>query len=103
MSRFAGDFNTRVFCSPHSGMHKKSMEMSKKSPERTASTHSDPYHEETKGKDGDVAWTRRGSVTDELEDMAIDLSNTCKQEGKITALKVSSSHPEASIHSENKN
>ncbi|XP_060735629.1 visual system homeobox 1 [Tachysurus vachellii] len=92
-----------AFCSPYSGMHKKSMEMSKKSPERTASTHSDPYHEEIKGKDGDATWTRRGSVTDELEDMAIDLSNTSKQEGKITALKVSSSHPEASIHSENKN
>lgn len=76
--------------------------MSKKSPERPESIHSDPYLEETKGKDGDATWPRRHSVTDNLEDMAIDLSSTSKQDTK-SALKVSSPHPEPSSDSENEN
>lgn len=97
-------FNTGVF-SPlfvRSGMHKKSMEMSKKSPERPESTHSDPYPEETKSKGGDATGPRRGSATDDLEDMAIDLSSTSKQDTK-SALKVSSPHPEPNSDSENEN
>ncbi|MCJ8736564.1 hypothetical protein PDJAM_G00013850 [Pangasius djambal] len=82
------------------GMHKKSMEMSKKSSERPESAHSDPHREETKGKDGDATWQRRGSVTDNLEDMAIDLSSTSKQDTK-SALKVSSPHPGPNSDSEN--
>ncbi|XP_053538648.1 visual system homeobox 1 [Ictalurus punctatus] len=83
-------------------MHKKSMEMSKKSPERPESTHSDPYPEETKSKGGDATGPRRGSATDDLEDMAIDLSSTSKQDTK-SALKVSSPHPEPNSDSENEN
>ncbi|KAM9466386.1 visual system homeobox 1 [Clarias gariepinus] len=84
------------------GMHKKSMEMSKKSTEGPESTHSEPYPEETKGKKGDTTWPSRGSGTDELEDMAIDLSSTSKQDTKITS-KVSSPHPELNSDTENEN
>lgn len=85
-------------------MHKKSMEMSKKSPERPESTsdHSDPYPEETKGKDGDATWARQSSAADDSEDMAIDLSSTSKQDSQST-LKVSSPHPEPNSDSESEN
>lgn len=76
------------------------MEMSKKSPERPESAHPDPYPEETKGKDGEETWQRRSSATDDLEDMAIDLSSTSKQDSK-SALKSSSPHPEPDSDSEN--
>lgn len=78
------------------------MEMSKKSTEGPESTHSEPYPEETKGKKGDTTWPSRGSGTDELEDMAIDLSSTSKQDTKITS-KVSSPHPELNSDTENEN
>ncbi|KAF5896619.1 visual system homeobox 1 [Clarias magur] len=84
------------------GMHKKSMEMSKKSTESPESTHSEPYPEERKGKDGDATWPSRGAATDDLEDMAIDLSSTSKQDAKST-LKVSSPHPELNGDTENEN
>ncbi|KAG7462588.1 hypothetical protein MATL_G00186360 [Megalops atlanticus] len=66
------------------GMHKKSMEMTKKPPGTPESTHSDSYSEETKVKDSDIAWTNRSNPTDDSEDMAIDLSSTSKQESKST-------------------
>lgn len=73
--------------------------MSKKSPERPESTHSSPYPEYTKGKDGDATWPRRSSATDSPEDMAIDLSSTSKQDTK-SALKISSPRPEPNSESE---
>lgn len=57
-------------------MHKKSMEIVKKSPGTPESTHS----EETKGKDSDMSWPNRASAVDDSEDMAIDLSSTSKQD-----------------------
>ncbi|KAI5622802.1 visual system homeobox 1 isoform X1 [Silurus asotus] len=85
------------------GMHKKSMEMSKKSPARPeSSSHSESYPEETNAKDGDAAWPRRGSVTDDVEDMAIDLSSTSKQDCK-SALKVSSPQPDSNSDYEHEN
>lgn len=74
--------------------------MSKKSPERPESTHSDLYIEETKGTDGDAAWPTQSSSTDDVEDMAIDLSSTSKQDSKST-LKVSSPYPEPNNDDEN--
>ncbi|KAG5267034.1 hypothetical protein AALO_G00239070 [Alosa alosa] len=66
------------------GMHKKSLEMTKKSPGTPESTHSDSYSEEAKGKDSDISWSNRASATEDVEDMAIDLSSTSKQENKST-------------------
>ncbi|TSS85096.1 Visual system homeobox 1 [Bagarius yarrelli] len=66
------------------GMHKKSMEMSKKSPERPEPIHSDKYLMETKEKDGDGSWVKHSSVMDDSEEMAIDLSSTSKQDSKST-------------------
>ncbi|XP_031434911.1 visual system homeobox 1 isoform X1 [Clupea harengus] len=66
------------------GMHKKSLEITKKSPGTPESTHSDSYSEEAKGKDSDISWSNRASATDDMEDMAIDLSSTSKQEKKST-------------------
>lgn len=65
-------------------MHKKSLEITKKSPGTPESTHSDSYSEEAKGKDSDISWSNRASATDDMEDMAIDLSSTSKQEKKST-------------------
>lgn len=65
-------------------MHKKSLEISKKSPGSPDSTHSDSISEEVKGKDSDISWSNRASTTDDMEDMAIDLSSTSKQENKST-------------------
>ncbi|KAL0964321.1 hypothetical protein UPYG_G00322210 [Umbra pygmaea] len=62
------------------GMHKKSMEIVKKSPGTPESTHSDTYHEETKVKDSDISWPNRSSAINDSEDMAIDLSSTSKQD-----------------------
>lgn len=76
--------------------------MSKKSPEKPESTHSNPYPKETKGKDGDAAWSRQSSAMDNLEDIAIDLSSTSKQDTK-SALKVSPPHPDPNSDSENEN
>lgn len=81
-------------------MHKKSMEMSKRSPEGPECTHSDPQVKDTKGKDVDSAWPRRGSAADDSEETAIDLSSTSKQDGR-KALKVSSPCREADSDSEN--
>ncbi|XP_041754887.1 visual system homeobox 1-like isoform X1 [Coregonus clupeaformis] len=73
------------------GMHKKSMEIVKKSPGTPESTHSDTYSEETKGKDSDMSWPNRSRVID-TEDMAIDLSSTSKQDSSKSTLKSSSPH-----------
>lgn len=65
-------------------MHKKSLEVTKKSPGTPDSTHSDSNSEDVKGKDSDMSWSNRASATDDMEDMAIDLSSTSKQENKST-------------------
>ncbi|KAG9268431.1 visual system homeobox 1 isoform X1 [Astyanax mexicanus] len=84
------------------GMHKKSIEMTKKSPGSPESTHSDPYSEEVKGKNSDLLWSGGSTVVDDPEDMAIDLSSTAKQETKST-LKHSPVHTEPNSDSENEN
>ncbi|XP_062863950.1 visual system homeobox 1 [Trichomycterus rosablanca] len=84
------------------GMHKKSTEIKERSPERPESRHSDSYHKEIKGKDGEAAWSSRASTEDDLEDMAIDLSSTSKQDNKST-LRVLSHQDELSRDSENEN
>ncbi|XP_062320601.1 visual system homeobox 1 isoform X1 [Osmerus eperlanus] len=66
------------------GMHKKSMEIVKKSPGSPESSHSESYAEESKGNDNDMAWANRASA-DDNEDMAIDLSSTSKQDSKSTS------------------
>ncbi|XP_051579537.1 visual system homeobox 1-like isoform X1 [Myxocyprinus asiaticus] len=82
------------------GMHKKSLEISKKAPGTPESTHSDSYSAEHKGKDSDTAWSSRANAADDSEDMAIDLSSASKQESKST-LKRSPPCTESSSDSEN--
>lgn len=67
-------------------MHKKSMEIVKKSPGTPESTHS----EETKGKDSDMSWPNRSRGIDDSDDMAIDLSSTSKQDSSKSTLKSAS-------------
>lgn len=83
-------------------MHKKSIEIKDSSPERPESRHSDSYHKEMKGKEIEAVWSRRASVGEDLEDMAIDLSSTSKQDNKST-LKVLPHQAELSRDSENEN
>lgn len=86
------------------GMHKKSLEMSKKSPGSPDSAHSDSYQEENtsnsnttnsntniKGEQREV----RDWCSQDTEDMAMDLSSTSKQDSgnKSTSLKSSSPPP----------
>ncbi|XP_066498128.1 visual system homeobox 1 isoform X2 [Hoplias malabaricus] len=84
------------------GMHKKSMEMSKKSPGSPESIHSDSYTEEGNGKTSNLLWSGGQTALDEPEDMAIDLSSTAKQESKVT-LKSSPVRREPNSDSENEN
>ncbi|XP_031691015.1 visual system homeobox 1-like isoform X1 [Oncorhynchus kisutch] len=72
------------------GMHKKSMDIVKKSPGMPEFTHSDTNSEETKGKDNDMSWPNRSRGIDDSEDMAIDLSSTSKQDSSKSTLKSSS-------------
>ncbi|XP_056624444.1 visual system homeobox 1 [Triplophysa dalaica] len=82
------------------GMHKKTLEITKKAPGTPDSTHSDSFSEEHKEKDSDATWSTGGNGADNSEDMAIDLSSTSKQESKCT-LKSSPAHTEPSSESEN--
>ncbi|XP_026115950.1 visual system homeobox 1 isoform X1 [Carassius auratus] len=66
------------------GMHKKSLEITKKAPGSPESMHSDSYSDEHKGKDSDTTWSSGTTGADDSEDMAIDLSSTSKQESKCT-------------------
>lgn len=75
--------NKTTLCSS-TGMHKKSMEITKKSPGSPESTHSDSYSEDAKAKDSDMSWSNRASAADDMEDMAIDLSSSSKQDSKST-------------------
>ncbi|XP_017560414.1 visual system homeobox 1 isoform X1 [Pygocentrus nattereri] len=84
------------------GMHKKSLEITKKSPGTPESTHSDSYSEDVKGKNSDLLWSGGPTAVDDPEDMAIDLSSTAKQETKST-LKTSPIHTEPNSDSENEN
>ncbi|XP_038846442.1 visual system homeobox 1-like [Salvelinus namaycush] len=72
------------------GMHKKSMDIVKKSPGMPEFTHSDTNSEETKGKDNDMSWPNRSRGIHDSEDMAIDLSSTSKQDSSKSTLKSSS-------------
>uniref|UniRef100_A0A673I5B7 Visual system homeobox 1-like n=1 Tax=Sinocyclocheilus rhinocerous TaxID=307959 RepID=A0A673I5B7_9TELE len=81
------------------GMHKKSLEITKKAPGSPESTHSDSYSDEHKGKDSDTTWSSGANGADDSEDMAIDLSSTSKQESKGT-LKRSPPRTEDSSDSE---
>ncbi|XP_028845544.1 visual system homeobox 1 [Denticeps clupeoides] len=65
------------------GMHKKSIEMIKKSPGSPDSCHSESYAEEGRGRDGDASWPPRAPA-DDPEDMAIDLSSSSKQDNRST-------------------
>ncbi|KAI4899569.1 hypothetical protein NFI96_012719 [Prochilodus magdalenae] len=87
---------------PAGGMHKKSIEMTKKSPGTPESTHSDSFSEDVKGKNSDFLWSGGPTVSEDPEDMAIDLSSTAKQETKST-LKTSPVHTEPNSDSENEN
>ncbi|KAM6956831.1 visual system homeobox 1 isoform 2-T2 [Aplochiton taeniatus] len=80
------------------GMHKKSMDVVKKSPGTPESPHSDSYSEENKGKDSDMGWSNRASVVEDSEDVAIDLSSTSKQDNNRSTLK--SQSPQREPHSE---
>ncbi|KAL2082934.1 hypothetical protein ACEWY4_020707 [Coilia grayii] len=82
------------------GMHKKSLEITKKSPGTPESTHSDSCSEEAKAKDSDMSWSNRASARDDIEDMAIDLSSSSKQENKST-LKSSSRINDTNSDSDN--
>ncbi|KAM3862879.1 visual system homeobox 1 [Diretmus argenteus] len=67
------------------GMHKKSLEITKKSPGTPESSHSESFSEDiNKGKDvRDSVWSRKAEDaedTEDMEDMAIDLSSTSKQQ-----------------------
>ncbi|XP_030643024.1 visual system homeobox 1 [Chanos chanos] len=67
------------------GMHKKSVEIAKKSSGTPESVQSDSYPEDyNKGKDSDIVWPNRASAVDDSEEMAIDLSSTSKQENRST-------------------
>ncbi|XP_018621721.1 visual system homeobox 1 [Scleropages formosus] len=81
------------------GMHKKSIEMLKKSSGSPESTHSGSFSEDSKAKDGDIAWDGRANASTDSEDMAIDLSSTSKQDGKGTS-KASPPRKEASSESD---
>ncbi|KAL4641146.1 visual system homeobox 1 [Arapaima gigas] len=81
------------------GMHKKSLEMTKKSPGSPDSTHSDVFSEESKAKDSDTVWESRANASTDSEDMAIDLSSTAKQEVKA-AVKASPPRREAASGSD---
>ncbi|KAM4607164.1 visual system homeobox 1 [Polymixia lowei] len=73
---------------PPAGMHKKSLEMTKKSPGTPDSTHSDSYSEDNKGKDcRAAAWGHRATAAQDTEDMAMDLSSTSKQDSSKSTLK----------------
>lgn len=75
------------------GMHKKSMEVVKKSPGSPDSHHSDSFSEDTKGKDSDLSWTNRTCAAADNEDIAMDLSSTAKQDSKIQSSLKSSPLP----------
>ncbi|XP_066553123.1 visual system homeobox 1 isoform X1 [Amia ocellicauda] len=66
------------------GMHKKSLEITKKNHSTPTSSHSESYSEEMKAKDSDTQWASHANTTDDCEDMAIDLSSTAKQDSKCT-------------------
>ncbi|XP_076833987.1 visual system homeobox 1 [Brachyhypopomus gauderio] len=76
------------------GMHKKSIEMGRKSPGTPESAYCNPHPEEANGRDSDIMWSSRVNAKDDSEDMAIDLSSTSKQETKST-LKVPPHHNES--------
>ncbi|XP_056147396.1 visual system homeobox 1 [Lampris incognitus] len=69
------------------GMHKKSLEMSKKSPGSPDSSHSDSFSGESKGKEAaELSWSGRLVASDDAEE-AMDLSSTSKQEAGRSALR----------------
>nr|XP_006638906.1 PREDICTED: visual system homeobox 1 isoform X1 [Lepisosteus oculatus] len=72
------------------GMHKKSLEITKKNHSKEEAGKPDSPSEETRTKGNDNQWTNQANTTDEPEDMAIDLSSTAKQE-KNCSLKTAHS------------